>query len=127
MFVIETADGRRFTEDFCYWHDLPRDLVIARIGIKFTLVDTGAGVTMNVADDFVTGFDEYGFQKYEIVSQDPAIPRIAGAQIIGISRAARTFVTLDVNMSTGERLCAMRPLSEMTYKPELLRPGLAAA
>ncbi len=124
MFVVETIDGRRLSEDDCYWHDLPTDIVIARMGAKFTLVDHAAGVSMDVANDFISGFDAYGFQKYDIVSTDENAPRSHGVQLIAVCLRADAFMVFDINLSTGERQIVWRPLSELTYKQELLRTGL---
>jgi hypothetical protein len=121
MFLIETSDGQRISEDNCYWHDLPKGIAIKKIGVCLS-VDVN-GQKMLVADDFVEGFDEYGFQKFDSVGIGGG--RQTGAQIIAVSHDADKVMVLEVNLSTGHRHTTWKKLSELTYRPDLLRPGVA--
>lgn len=122
MYTAVLADGSRVTGEQCAWHDLPADARIASLGAMVSMRDTGAGVTLIVADDFFEGFDAYGFQMYDVQAVDGGEILGRGLQLLCV--AGDSFLTVDINLSNGQRRARWQPLAAMTYNRVLLRSGI---
>jgi hypothetical protein len=115
MFVAHLADGSMKTEKDVLWHDMPRDVSIKELQV----------VDDNVCDS-LTGFDAYGFQKYQVTAlQGPDAGKAVawGCQLIGIDEKAGRVVTVDINPLSGVRSTTYSDLKDLSYNRELLRSG----
>ncbi len=116
MFTAILDDGFRLTGDKIHWHEIPEKQKIRSLGVR---IGTEEGFT--VADDMYEGFEQYGFQKYEVKPLDGGQSIAGGVQLLLVS--GDRFLTVDINFTTGQRRSVWRPLDEMTYNRSLLRAG----
>jgi hypothetical protein len=115
MFVAHLADGTLKSEKDFFWHDMPRGVAIKEL----------QAVGDDVCDS-LSGFDAYGFQKYQVTAlQGPDSGKAVawGCQLIGIDEKSGKVVTVDVNPVSGVRATSYTDLKDLSYNRELLRSG----
>lgn len=120
MFTATLDDGTTLTGDKMKWDDVPSDARIRSLGVRLALRD--GDTTLQLADDLYEGFEQYGFQQYDVRPMDGGPPIGLGVQILCVSN--QQFLTVDINLSRGVRRSVWRPLSGMTYRRDLLRRGV---
>lgn len=109
MWLVITADGGRLTEEQVLWPNLPRDLLISEL-----LYYPRRGRVHRLR-----GMDAFGFQRYRVTAPHGHVGQ--GAQLIGVK--GKEVVVVEINEIDGTSRETMRPASELTYDPELLRHG----
>ncbi len=100
------------------WHEMPVDVRVVSLGASVRVM--GPKGMQTVADDVYAGFDAYGFQRYDVVSVGGR-GQGYGLQLLCVTGDA--FLTVDLNLATGQRRCTLQPLAAMTYDRRLLRTG----
>lgn len=122
MFTAQLEDGTQVNGDECPWHEVPADARITCLAAKISAIDPAVGVSVIVADDAYLGFDAYGFQMYDLQAVDGSGLMGRGVQLLCV--AGDAFLTVDINLTNGQRRAHWQPMAAMTYNRALLRPGV---
>lgn len=121
MFLVVLEDGSEVSGANIRWHDLPANVTIKALGARIVL--DRAGIETLLCDELIEGFDSYGFQMYQV--HEPGNEAVVGQGVQFLCVAGDRFLTVDVNLVTGQRRSTWKPLSEMTYRRDLLRCGIS--
>ncbi len=121
MFTAILEDGTHVNGDKCPWHEMPATARVVSLAAQVSAIGVDGGEIIVVADDVYAGFDAYGFQMYNLEAADGSGVLGRGVQLLCV--AGDDFLTVDINLNSGQRRARWQPLSRMTYNRSLLRPG----
>lgn len=114
MFFAVTKDDKVISGQELEWSGIPADVVIKSLQCK--LQDTSGRVIANFE---VEGFDEYGFQRYDLVAQQGLIGR--GIQLL--ARRGEVVVVHDVDIHSGTTRISSISQDACSYRKDLWRSG----